>query len=157
MYARTTENEISLLVSGRVAAANLETGLGLQLQASGYPILATGDGVRLLGTGLVTSLAEIRDKPDVIRRTIATAREALQIILHNKPRTVAVMQREFEESPEIASRAYDIAKSRWVANGVPPAEAVRNEIALDTEALRDAHVDRQGPIRPEDILDLSFL
>ncbi len=157
VYARTTENEISLLVSGRVVAANLETGPGLQMQADGYPILATATRVKLLGTGLVTSLAEIKNKPDVIRRTIAAVREALHIIITDKARTVAVMEREFGETHEIASHGYDIARGRWVPNGIPSPEAIRNEIALDTDALRDAHVSRPEPIRPEDILDLSFV
>ncbi len=157
IYARTTDTEISLLVSGKVVAANLETGPGLQMEALGYPILATANRVKVLGTGLVTSLTEIKNKPDVIHRTIAAVKEALHMIVTDKARTVAVMEREFGETHEIASRAYDLAKGRWLPDGVPPAEAIRNEIALDTEALRDAHVSREAPIRPEDILDLSFL
>ncbi len=157
VYARTTENEVSLLISGRVAAANLETGPGLLMQARGFPLLASASGVKLLGTGLVTSLDEIRSKPDVIRRAIAAVREALQTILSDKARTVAVMEREFREPHEIAAKSYDLARNRWVSDGVPPAEAIQNEIALDTEALQGAHVNRPEPIRPEDILDLSFL
>jgi ABC-type nitrate/sulfonate/bicarbonate transport system substrate-binding protein len=157
VYARTTENEVALLISGKVAAANLETGPGLLMQARGFPLLASAGSVKLLGTGLVTSLDEIRSKPDVIRRAIAAVKEALRIILSDKARTVAVMERELHEPHEIAAKSYDIARSRWLPDGIPPAEAIQNEIALDTEALQGAHVNRPEPIRPEDILDLSFL
>lgn len=157
VYARTTDNEIALLISGQVAAANLETGPGLLMQARGFPLLASANSVKLLGTGLVTSTDEIKNKPDVIRRTIAATRDALQTILRDRARTVAVMEQVFHESHEIAAKSYDIARGRWVPDGIPSAESVQNEIALDTEALRAAHVERANPIRPEDILDLSFV
>ncbi len=93
----------------------------------------------------------------MIRRAIAAVKEALRIILSDKARTIAVMERELHEPHEIAAKSYDIARSRWLPDGIPPAEAIQNEIALDTEALQGAHVNRPEPIRPEDILDLSFL
>ena len=157
VYARTTENEIGLLLTGKVAAANLETGPGLLMQARGFPLLASANGLKLLGTGLITSLDEIRAKRDLIRQTIAAVKESLQTIVSDKAKTVAVMEQEFHEPHEIAAKSYDLARSRWVPDGIPPAEAIRNEIALDTEALQAAHVDRPEPIRPEDILDLSFV
>jgi ABC-type nitrate/sulfonate/bicarbonate transport system substrate-binding protein len=157
VYARTTENEIGLLITGKVAAANLETGPGLLMQARGFPLLASANSLKLLGTGLIASLDEIRTKPDLIRQAIAAVKESLQTILNDKAKTLAVMEREFHEPHEIAVKSYDLARSRWVPDGIPPAEAIRNEIALDTEALLAAHVDRSEPIRPEDILDLSFV
>lgn len=157
VYARTTENEIALLISGKVAAANLETGAGLLMQARGFPLLASAGSLKLLGTGLVASLDTIRGKPDVIRRTIAAVKEALQLMLSDRARTIALIEREFGEPHEIAAKSYDLARTRWQPEGIPAADAIQNEIALDTEALQGAHVNRPDPIRPEDILDLSFL
>ncbi len=85
------------------------------------------------------------------------ARHGLDVILTRKDAVVAVLQRDFHSSPSEASQIYDLLKDTWNPTGIPPAEAVRTEIQLDTEVLQESHAGPNRPLRESDFTDLQFV
>ena len=158
LYVGTTGAQVGVLQKGLAAAATVEVGSALRLEKEGYKVIGNPlTTMRLFGAGLVTSLAEIRTKPDVIRRAVAAERDALRVILTRKDAVVAVLQHDFHSSPSEASQIYDLLKDTWNPTGIPPAEAVRTEIQLDTEVLQESHAGPNRPLRESDFTDLQFV
>jgi ABC-type nitrate/sulfonate/bicarbonate transport system substrate-binding protein len=156
-YAGTTGAQIALIQKGLAAAAILELGPALKLKAQGYPVIGSGLGVHTYGSGLLTSEQEIKDHPGVLRRAVAAYRDTLKLELSDKQKVLGVMEKEFNDSPALASQIYDLTRVSWVPGGVPPQSAVQGEIASDTAALVAAHVKLAHPLTESDFTDLQFV
>lgn len=95
------------LVSGAVDAICITSPHDFLLQRMGYRVLAGPPAIGLPGSGLITSDRLLREKPDLITRTLRAILRAHRFIFANKAETLRVMAHWLPQPPEVAEHAYE--------------------------------------------------
>jgi NitT/TauT family transport system substrate-binding protein len=120
-----------------VADATLYEPTGAVLLEDGtYNLLAkASDSVNLPFTGLAVSEKLLADDEDLVRRTIKALLEATRVVSEDPERSVPVLEKEFELTPEQAKGVFDTVADSWEPSGMASAEAVEFELTVDKEEL----------------------
>jgi NitT/TauT family transport system substrate-binding protein len=96
------------LVANAVQVVSLSPPHDLTLKNMGYNILAGPPEVGLPASGLFTSNRLLKENPQAVNRTLRAVIKANRFMLENRQETVAVMLKWLPQSPEVASRSYDV-------------------------------------------------
>jgi ABC-type nitrate/sulfonate/bicarbonate transport system substrate-binding protein len=105
------------LVAGVVQVVSLSPPHDLLLKNMGYNILAGPPEVGLPASGLFTSNRLLKENPQAVTRTLRALVKANRFIAENRQETIAVMLKWLPQTPEVASRSYDIELKALARDG----------------------------------------
>jgi NitT/TauT family transport system substrate-binding protein len=125
---------VQALRSGLVEAIAMNSPHDMALIQSGYHVLAGPEDLKralpLAGLAVKDSLP--KEKPMLIKRALRAVLKAHRFIFDNKQETTRIMTRWLSQSPEAASRSYEMALLTLSRNG----EIADTDLELLTEKKR---------------------
>lgn len=143
----------ALLEQHKVQAGILGLAQSFPLIDKGHPLIdSTLEKVFNPSNGLGASISTIRDRKDMVQRAVDATLEAVEITKTDKERTVQVLEKEFDQSPENAGRLFDLLKSTYATNGRANPEGVKLQLQLDAKAMELPAAKTEA-----DVYDWSFL
>jgi NitT/TauT family transport system substrate-binding protein len=105
------------LVAGVVQVVSLSPPHDLMLQQMGYKVLAGPPELGLPASGLFTSDRQLKENPQVVKRTLRALLKAGRFISDNRQETIAVMLKWLPQAQEIAARSYDVELKALTKDG----------------------------------------
>ena len=105
------------LISGAVEAISIAPPHDLMLQRMGFKALAGPPEMGLPVAGMFASDRLLRENPQFARRTLKALLRAHEFILENKSATLPVMIQWLPQTPEVASRSYDLELKTLARDG----------------------------------------
>jgi ABC-type nitrate/sulfonate/bicarbonate transport system substrate-binding protein len=94
----------------------------------------------------------MKNRKDMVQRTVDAVLEAMQVATTDKDRTVQVTTQEFGTKPADAARLFDMLKNTYAANGRGNAQGIQHQLELDAKAMELPAVKTEA-----DVYDWSFL
>jgi len=126
----------ALVANHRVAAGILGLSQALPLMDEGHPVIdSTLSKVFWPSNGLSVTLDSLNKRRDMVQRTVDAALEATKVAAEDKDRTVGVLVKDFQLTPDQAGRLFDLMKPTYTHNGRPNPEAVRFQLETDAKAM----------------------
>jgi len=143
----------ALVAEHRVAAGILGLSQSFPLMDQGHPeIDSTLEKVFNPSNGLATSLDNIKNKRDMIQRTVDAALEATQVARTDKDATVGVLVKDFKQTPENAGRLFDMLVPTYTTNGRANPEGIKQQLEIDAQAMK-----LPQPKTEADVYDWEFV
>ena len=112
----------ALLYRGAVDAIIHETPAARQLEAEGFPILATFD--EMLPTGLITRTEKIENNPEEIQKVVRAVQKAMEFIVYNPEETKEFILKTWnlektDENLQLAEEVYPFVRKMFDRKDVP--------------------------------------
>jgi NitT/TauT family transport system substrate-binding protein len=129
---------IAALETGAADANVAPIPANLAAEQRGFPtLLRIGSLLDTPHGGFGTSLAHLRDQPDLLARTLRATARALPLITGQRERVIAVIREFMQLSPPDAERAYEMVADTYSPNGLltPAQMAAYLELLRDTAGL----------------------
>jgi NitT/TauT family transport system substrate-binding protein len=105
------------LVANVVQVVSLSPPHDLLLKNMGYNILAGPPEIGLPASGLFTSNRLLKENPPAVNRTMRALVKANRFLAENRQETIAIMMKWLPQSPEVASRSYDVELKALAKDG----------------------------------------
>lgn len=143
----------ALVENHAAAAAVLGFNEMKPLTDAGHPLIDTAVGkVYFPIVGLGVTAGTLQNRRDIAQRAVDASLEADKLIVSDKDQALGVLEHDFNLKPDDASRAYDLAKPSYTANGRPSPKAV--QFQLDSDAQ---NMSLPQPFKEDQIYDYSLL
>jgi NitT/TauT family transport system substrate-binding protein len=127
--AQTTANSFAALTSGAVQAAVLSPPYDEQAERQGFRNLAwAADYLQRAQSGLVTTDKQLQERPADVKRMIRTTLRSMQYTAAQEADTLALMEREFSISPDLARGTYQKVVRSLSSDGEVGPDVLRSEI-----------------------------
>ena len=134
--AQTTANSFAALTSGAVQAAVLSPPFDEQAERQGFRNLAwTADYLQRAQSGLVTTDRNLQERSAEVRRMIRATMRSMQYTAAQETDTLALMEREYSISPDLARGTYQKIARVLSRDGELDPEVLRAEIEDNKQRL----------------------
>ncbi|HEX6174858.1 MAG TPA: ABC transporter substrate-binding protein [Candidatus Binatia bacterium] len=144
------------LESGKIQAAMIAVPLTVRAKALGFRVLADLQmlGLEYQHTGLVTTQALIKSRPDLVRNVMKSYVEGIHYYKTNRPESIAILAKYLKTNDsELLNEVYtDLGLTLTPQKPYPTLRGI--DIMLRELAARDA---KAKAARPEDFVDLTFI
>ncbi|HEX7226333.1 MAG TPA: ABC transporter substrate-binding protein [Candidatus Binatia bacterium] len=144
------------LESGKIQAAMIAVPLTVRAKALGFRVLADLQmlGLEYQHTGLVTTQALIKSRPDLVRNVMKSYVEGIHYYKTNRPESIAILAKYLKTNDsELLNEVYtDLGLTLTPQKPYPTLRGI--DIMLREMAARDA---KAKAARPEDFVDLTFI
>jgi len=97
-------------------------------------------------SGLFAADRLIKERPDILRRTMRALLKANRFLENNREETVRIMSRYVPQTPELAARSYDVELKALAKDGTMT--------DAEMEALLERLAEKKRPL--DEIRDFSF-
>jgi LysM repeat protein len=144
------------LESGKIQAAMIAVPLTVRAKALGFHALADLQmlGLEYQHTGLVTTQALIKSRPDIVRNVMKAYVEGIHYYKTNRPESIAILAKYLKTNDsELLNEVYtDLGLTLTPQKPYPTLRGI--DIMLRELAGRDA---KAKTARPEEFVDLTFI
>lgn len=103
-----TSVRLQSVMTGAVEVTALSPPHDLMAQNAGLKALAGPPEIGMPASGMITSERLIKENPQFVRRGVRAILKANRFIAENRQETVKVLLQWVKQTPEIASRSYDV-------------------------------------------------
>jgi NitT/TauT family transport system substrate-binding protein len=152
----TQPARFAALESGKIQAAMIAVPLTVRAKALGFRVLADLQmlGLEYQHTGLVTTQALIKSRPDLVRNVMRSYVEGIHYYKTNRPESIAILAKYLKTNDsELLNEVYtDLGLTLTPQKPYPTLRGI--DIMLRELAARDA---KAKAARPEDFVDLTFI
>ena len=152
----TQPARFAALESGKIQAAMIAVPLTVRAKALGFRVLADLQmlGLEYQHTGLVTTQALIKSRPDLVRNVMKAYVEGIHFYKTNRPESIAILAKYLKTNDsELLNEVYtDLGLTLTPQKPYPTLRGI--DIMLRELAARDA---KAKAARPEDFVDLTFI
>jgi NitT/TauT family transport system substrate-binding protein len=152
----TQPARFAALESGKIQAAMIAVPLTVRAKALGFRVLADLQmlGLEYQHTGLVTTQALIKSRPDLVRNVMRSYVEGIHYYKTNRPESIAILAKYLKTNDsELLNEVYtDLGLTLTPQKPYPTLRGI--DIMLREMAARDA---KAKAARPEDFVDLTFI
>jgi LysM repeat protein len=149
-------NLLAALESGKIDGAMLSAPFTLRAKKAGFPVLANLQmlGLEYQHTGIATSQALIKSRPDLIRNVMRAYVEGIHYYKTHRKESLAILEKYLKtDDPEALMEVYeDIGLALIPEKPYPTLRGIR--IMLGELAMTDA---KAKEARPEQFVDTSFV
>jgi ABC-type nitrate/sulfonate/bicarbonate transport system substrate-binding protein len=143
----------ALVAEHRVAAGIRGLSKAFPLIDQGHPqIDSTLEKVFNPSNGLAANLDNIKNRKELIQRTVDAALEATQVTRNDKDATVGVLVKVFKQTPENAARLFDMLIPTYTTNGRANPDGVKFQLKTDAAAMQ-----LPQPKTEADVYDWEFV
>jgi ABC-type nitrate/sulfonate/bicarbonate transport system substrate-binding protein len=129
-----------------VQAVSVPPPYDVQLQNMGLKAISGPPDVGVPSSGLFASDRLIKERPEILRRTIRALLKANRLLEANREETIRIMTRYVPQTPELAARSYDV-ELKALARDATITDA-------EVEGLLDRLAEKKRPL--DEIRDFSF-
>lgn len=147
---------VSALETGRIQGAMLSAPFTLKAKAMGFPLMADLQmlGLEYQHTGLATTQALIKSRPDLVRNAMKAYVEGIHYYKTHRAESFAILAKYLKtDDADVLSEVYDDVGLKLTAE--KPYPTLRGiEIMLRELAAKNP---KTSVARPEDFVDLSFV
>ena len=147
---------VAALETGRIQGAMLSAPFTLKAKAMGFPLMADLQmlGLEYQHTGLATTQALIKSRPDLVRNAMKAYVEGIHYYKTHRAESFAILAKYLKtDDAEVLSEVYDDVGLKLTAE--KPYPTLRGiEIMLRELAAKNP---KSSAPRPEDFVDLSFV
>jgi NitT/TauT family transport system substrate-binding protein len=144
------------LESGKIQAAMIAVPLTVRAKALGFRMLADLQmlGLEYQHTGLVTTQALIKSRPDLVRNVMKAYVEGIHYYKTNRPESIAILAKYLKTNDsEVLNEVYtDLGLTLTPQKPYPTLRGI--DIMLRELAARDP---KAKTARPEEFVDLTFI
>lgn len=152
----TQPARFAALESGKIQAAMIAVPLTVRAKALGFRVLADLQmlGLEYQHTGLVTTQALIKSRPDLVRNVMKSYVEGIHYYKTNRPESIAILAKYLKTNDsELLNEVYtDLGLTLTPQKPYPTLRGI--DIMLRELAARDP---KAKAARPEDFVDLTFI
>ena len=152
----TQPARFAALESGKIQAAMIAVPLTVRAKALGFRVLADLQmlGLEYQHTGLVTTQALIKSRPDLVRNVMKSYVEGIHYYKTNRPESIAILAKYLKTNDsELLNEVYtDLGLALTPQKPYPTLRGI--DIMLRELAARDP---KAKAARPEDFVDLTFI
>jgi ABC-type nitrate/sulfonate/bicarbonate transport system substrate-binding protein len=132
----TTANILTALKGGSIDAGVLSPPFDAIAKQMGYRVLAYfGDYVEQSLSGVGTSDKLIRDRPDLVRRTLRATIKSLRFIQERPADTVQFIAKEWNVAPPLADELYKSMLPAFSKDGGMDEKGIRDGLRRETERM----------------------
>jgi ABC-type nitrate/sulfonate/bicarbonate transport system substrate-binding protein len=143
----------ALVANHRVAAGILGLSQSLPLMDEGHPVIdSTLSKVYWPSSGLSVTLDTLSKRRDMVQRAVAAALESTKVAAEDKERTVGVLVKDFDLTPDQAGRLFDLMKPAYTLTGRANPEGVKFQLETDAKAM-----ELPKPATEAEVYDYSLL
>jgi len=105
-------------------------------------ILYLGDIITMPASGVVTSDRLLKEEPALAKRFLRATLKGLRFFQNqaNREENSRIMAKAFKLEGEVAARTYDFLRPIQTRDGILPFEAMKNEIDIARERIKDPKV-----------------
>src|ERR1043166_4581541 len=129
-----------------VQAVSVPPPYDLQLQNMGLKAISGPPDIGVPSSGLFAADRLIKEKPDILRRTIRALLKGNRFLEANREETIRIMTHYVPQTPELAGRSYDV-ELKALARDATITDA-------EVEGLLDRLAEKRRPL--DEIRDFSF-
>ena len=152
----TQPARFAALESGKIQAAMIAVPLTVRAKAMGFRVLADLQmlGLEYQHTGLVTTQALIKSRPDLVRNVMKAYVEGIHYYKTNRPESIAILAKYLKTNDsELLNEVYtDLGLTLTPQKPYPTLRGI--DIMLRELAARDP---KAKAARPEEFVDLTFI
>jgi NitT/TauT family transport system substrate-binding protein len=152
----TQPARFAALESGKIQAAMIAIPLTVRAKALGFRVLADLQmlGLEYQHTGLVTTQALIKSRPDLVRNVMKAYVEGIHYYKTNRPESIAILAKYLKTNDsELLNEVYtDLGLTLTPQKPYPTLRGI--DIMLRELAARDS---KAKTARPEEFVDLTFI
>ena len=152
----TQPARFAALESGKIQAAMIAVPLTVRAKAMGFRVLADLQmlGLEYQHTGLVTTQALIKSRPDLVRNVMKAYVEGIHYYKTNRPESIAILAKYLKTNDsELLNEVYtDLGLTLTPQKPYPTLRGI--DIMLRELAARDS---KAKTARPEEFVDLTFI
>ena len=142
-----TAVRLQSVITGAVEVTTLSPPHDLMAQRAGGKNLAGPPEIGMPASGMIASDRLIKEHPQFVKRGVRAILRANRFIEENKQETIKVLLQWVKQTPEIASRSYDVELKSILRNGTM------------TDGEMESFIDRLGNDKKkslDDVRDFSF-
>jgi ABC-type nitrate/sulfonate/bicarbonate transport system substrate-binding protein len=146
-----TAVRLQSVLTGAVEVTALSPPHDLMAQKGGGKILAGPPEIGMPASGVITSERLIKENPQFVKRGVRAILKANRFIEENKAETIKILLQWVKQTPEIASRSYDVELKSILRDGVMSdsdmenfIERLGNDKKKSLDEVRDFSLARQA-------------
>jgi ABC-type nitrate/sulfonate/bicarbonate transport system substrate-binding protein len=149
-----TSTSFAALEAGNIDAAVLSPPFSSELLSKGYTALARSSdrAERVPFTGLAAGTEHLRKNPAQAVKMSRAVLKSLELIVHDKPRLLELLIKDWEVDPAAADAAYDEMTRPLRPDGRVTDEAIQQHM---DRLYEDTRISR--PLKVSDVYDFSYL
>ena len=122
-----TATRAQALLTGAIQVVALSPPHDLIVQQKGaMKVLAGPPEIGLPASGLITSAQLLKEKPQLVKRTLRAVIKANRFITENRQETIPIMLKWVKQSPEIAARSFDVELKDILPDGIMSDSEIEN-------------------------------
>ena len=113
-----TAVRLQSVITGAVEVTTLSPPHDLMAQKAGGKILAGPPEIGMPASGVITSERLIKENPQFVKRGVRAILKANRFIDENKAETIKILLQWVKQTPDIASRSYDVELKSILRDGI---------------------------------------
>jgi NitT/TauT family transport system substrate-binding protein len=123
-----TAVRLQSVIAGAVDVTALSPPHDLMAQQAGGKVLAGPPEIGMPASGVITSERLIKENPSFVKRGVRAVLKANRFIDENKAETIKILLQWVKQTPEIASRSYDVELKSILRDGIMSDSEMENLI-----------------------------